>query len=129
MALRDESQAPLLKKLMKRKKYGNKSAYMDGVRFDSKKEAARWRELKLKLEVGLIRDLQRQVEFELKVNDVLICKYVADFTYRESVYGPEFNAWYNETVEDVKSKATRTALYKLKKTLMFAIHGITIKEV
>lgn len=38
---------------------------MDGVLHDSQKEANRWAELKLLERVGLIKDLRRQVEYEL----------------------------------------------------------------
>lgn len=68
---------------------------------------------------GLIIDLWRQVRFPLFVNDVLICNYVADFVYSEDING-------KLVVEDVKGH--RTEIYRLKKKLMLACHGITIKE-
>ena len=47
-------------------------------------------------------------------------KYIADFTYYENGH---------LVVEDVKSKATVTPVYKIKRRLMQEIYGITIKEV
>lgn len=47
-------------------------------------------------------------------------KYIADFTYRENG---------QLVVEDVKSDATRTDAYKIKKKLMLSVYGVRIKEV
>ena len=46
-------------------KYGNKKVVVDGVEFDSKKEARRYCELQLLLQAGEISDLEMQKEFEL----------------------------------------------------------------
>lgn len=46
-------------------KYNAKKAEIDGITFDSKKEARRYAELKLLLRGGEIRDLRLQVEYEL----------------------------------------------------------------
>jgi hypothetical protein len=90
---------------------------VDGIRFDSKKEAARWGELLLMRSAGLIADLERQVRFDLDVNGVRVCRYVADFTYVEGDC---------VVVEDCKG--FRTPEYKLKRRLLLAIHGIEIRE-
>lgn len=97
----------------KKSKYGNKKTTLDGFVFDSKKESNRYFNLKLKMLSGLITDLQVQVEFQLST-----CKYIADFTYYE-------NGVY--VVEDVKGH--KTAIYRLKKKMMFEELGIEIKEV
>jgi hypothetical protein len=99
----------------KKSKYNNKKTVLDGHEFDSKKEATRYFNLKLKFLGGHITDLQVQVEFQLST-----CKYIADFTYYE-------NGEY--VVEDVKSKATMTAIYRLKKKIMLEEKGVEIKEV
>ena len=44
-------------------KYHNKKTEIDGIVFDSRKEALRWHELKLMENAGLISDLRRQVPF------------------------------------------------------------------
>lgn len=88
--------------------------------FASKKEARRYNELALLLRAGRISRLQTQVPFELRVNDMLVCKYVADFCYFD-------NEERTDVTED--AKGMRTPLYRLKARLMKACLGITIKEV
>ena len=51
---------------MKQKhKYGAKKTMVDGITFDSKKEAQRYEELKLMEKNGYIKDLKLQVGYEL----------------------------------------------------------------
>ena len=47
------------------RKYRNKKTTVDGLLFDSLREAARWQELQLLERAGHIRGLQRQVSYEL----------------------------------------------------------------
>lgn len=103
-----------------RAKYGNKKVSIDGKKFDSKAEGARYVELKRLQEGGVISGLKMQEAFALPVNGVLVCKYLADFVYVD-VDG-------NRVVEDVKGGPV-TPVYTLKKKLMKAIHGIEIQEV
>lgn len=103
-------------------KFRNEVVEFDGEKFDSKKELARYGELLLLQKNGDIKDLKKQFVFKLEVENKLICKYIADFTYITS--GGKF------VVEDVKSKHTRKLpVYRIKKKLMAAIYGIEIKEV
>lgn len=97
---------------------------VDGIEHDSKKEAARWQELNLMLRARLIEDLQRQVRFELipKQDGERACTYIADFVYIDRKTG-------EKVVEDVKSPATRTEAYRIKRKLMLLVHGIRIKEI
>ena len=97
---------------------------VDGIEHDSKKEAARWQELNLMLRAKLIEDLQRQVRFELipKQDGERACTYIADFVYIDRKTGEKI-------VEDVKSPATRTEAYRIKRKLMLLVHGIRIKEI
>ena len=46
-------------------KYYNQKTTINGIVFDSRKEARRWTELTLLLKAGQIKDLQRQVKFVL----------------------------------------------------------------
>lgn len=102
-------------------KYGNKKTVVDGIEFDSKKEAKRYGELKLLLKAGNIGLLQWQVDYELVVNGKIVAKYRADFVYIENG---------QTVVEDVKSEATRKLpVYRLKKKLMKEIYSIEIREV
>jgi hypothetical protein len=109
-------------------KYHASKVAVNGITFDSKKEAARWRELEEMERAGEIIDLKRQVPFELiqafecSGKKFRPTKYVADFAYVSAEDG-------KYVVEDVKSPATRTRLYLLKKKLMALVHGIIIKEV
>ena len=107
-------------------KYGSiKTQTIDGMVFDSRKEATRYGELKLMERAGLIKDLQTQVKFELipKQDGERACAYVADFVYINCETGLK-------VVEDVKSKATKKKeSYIIKRKLMLYIHGIKIREV
>ena len=106
-------------------KYRNQKIIVDGITFDSKKEAKRWAELKLLERAGKIFNLQRQVPFVLipkQVRDGKVaerpCVYKADFVYEENG---------EDVVEDVKG--IRTKEYAIKRKLMLWQFGIEIKEV
>ena len=101
-------------------KYHAKKAEYNGIKFDSKHERDRYIELLLMERAKEITDLKTQVRFPLiaksKYGREIV--YVADFTYyKDGVL----------VVEDAKSPATRTQIYRLKKRLM-AEKGIVIKE-
>lgn len=109
-----------------KQKYRNKPTIVDGIRFDSKKEAGRYQELKLLQRAHKIKSLELQKKFEIYWNGVDICTYIADFVYQECPVG---SAPF-QVVEDVKSPMTRKLpVYRLKKKLMEAAHSIHIKEV
>lgn len=101
-------------------KYRNKKVTVDGIRFDSIKEANRYYDLKLLERAGEITELELQVPFVLqegyKTEDgrtVRSIKYVADFVY--------VDAEGKRHIEDVKGH--RTEVYKLKKKLFEKIYG------
>lgn len=107
--------------LKKENKHRNKKIAVDGLKFDSKKEATRWGMLVLKQKHGVIKDLERQVVFKLEVDGNLVCKYIADHVYIENGV---------KVVEDVKSEWTRKLpYYRIKKKLMKNCLGIEIREV
>ena len=109
---------------MRRSKYNAKPVKIDGLSFDSKKEARRYGELKLMEKAGEIRDLVFHPRYSFGVNGVHICEYEADFSY---VPKERFDRICDrEIVEDVKGY--KTDVYKLKKKLMKAIHGIEVRE-
>ena len=97
-------------------KYGNKKVVVDGYTFDSKKEARRYGELKLLVRAGRIKDLELQPKFELiptirtDTETLRKVSYYADFQYVDVESGKII-------VEDVKSVATKTPVYLLKKRL------------
>lgn len=106
-----------------RNKYHAKKITLDGIVFDSRKEAQRYCELKTAAEVGLIKDLKCQPEFEIipKCGKERAAKYHADFSYIDSSG--------TLIVEDVKSRATKTRDYILRRKLMNWRYGIQVKEV
>lgn len=106
-----------------RNKYGATRVTVDGITFDSKLEASRWCELKLLERAGVIKHLERQKEYVLidksKYGRKIV--YIADFVYEDK--DGKF------VVEDTKSTATMTDVYKLKKRMIAERYGIQIKEV
>ena len=55
-----------------------------GLKFDSRWEAERWGQLKAMERAGVITELERQIKYELSINDVKICDYIADLdTYNK----------------------------------------------
>ncbi len=106
-------------------KYKNEKVYQLGMTFDSKKEAVRYRELLLLEKAGVIKNLQRQVKFELipsqRINGKVVeraCDYIADFVYEKDG---------EIIVEDTKGFKTKD--YIIKRKLMLHTLGIRIKEV
>lgn len=108
-------------------KYNNKKITVDGQIFDSKKEANRYKELRLLEKAGGIKDLRTQVKFKLipaqrdEATGKVIereCSYKADFVYEEDG---------KTVVEDVKG--FRTKEYVIKRKLMLWRYGIKIREV
>ena len=63
------------------RKYNNIKTEIDGITFDSKKEANRYCELVLLKKAGAIKDLETQPKFPLYVNTNKVCSYIADFRY------------------------------------------------
>lgn len=104
----------------RKRKYGEIKTKLDNIVFASKAEAARYAQLKLLERAGQISGLSVQPKFEIVVEGVRVTTYIADFSYTENG---------KEVVEDVKSKATRTRLYMLKKKLLKATWGIEVREI
>lgn len=120
-------------------KYSNIKTCVNGIEFDSRKEARRYSELLLLQRAGAIRDLELQKKYvlvpaqyetyerygkkgqRLQDGQRLVekeCAYIADFVYKEG----------GETiVEDTKGMKTKD--YIIKRKLMLYVHGIRIKEV
>jgi hypothetical protein len=105
-----------------RSKYGSVKTTLDGITFASKAEALRYAELKLLQRAGLIANLVIQPRFPLVVSGVLVATYIADFSYTEE-------KTQLPVVEDVKSPATRTDVYRLKIKLLHVLHGIRVSEI
>lgn len=108
-------------------KYRSRRVEVNGITYDSKREANRHQELLLMERAGLVRELRSQVQFEL-VPGVRIegekrarppMRYTADFVYLD-----ESGAM---VVEDAKGMQTKD--YRMRKHLMKAVHNISVKEV
>lgn len=126
---------------LERTKYGNTKVELDGIIFDSRKEANRYWELKMLEKAGQISNLQTQVKYELisakyeECDEVYsrgirkgqkkqgkcieqACYYLADFVY-------EMDG--KVIVED--AKGMRTKEYIIKRKLMLDRFGIRVREV
>lgn len=125
-------------------KYHSKKITFDGITFDSKKEAARYKELKALEKAGAIKGLSLQVKYVLipaqyemtgeyykrgaKKGEPKMklvekeCSYIADYVYYDSN-----NKLH---VEDVKGYKGGEAynLFKIKRKLMLYIHKIRVEE-
>lgn len=102
------------------RKYGNIPTVVNGERFDSKKEAARFVELTLLQRAGAISDLKRGTRYEFYHNEVKIGSYKPDFIYTENG---------QQIIEDVKGgSATKTQAYMMRKKMMKAFFGIDVRE-
>lgn len=106
-------------------KYGNRKTIVDGITFDSMKEARRYGELKMLERAGKVVDLQLQPEFILTANNIPLTydsgrkiKYRADFQYLCTTR-------VKRIVEDVKGY--KTTDYKIKKAIMKSM-GIEVVE-
>ena len=107
-------------------KYNARKVTIDGIAFDSKKEAHRYAELKMLLRGGEIRDLRLQVEYELipKQAGERACNYIADFVYQDIRTG-------ETVVEDVKGykKGAAYNIFAIKRKLMLWRYGIKVQEI
>lgn len=126
-------------------KYGNNKTVVDGIEFDSKKEARRYCELKLMERAGQIEDLELQKVFELipaqyetferygkkgqRLKDgkrciEQSCTYKADFAYKQNG---------QLIVEDVKGyrdpASAGYAKFIIKRKLLLWRYGVRIVEI
>lgn len=125
------------------RKYNNSKITLDGITFDSRLEAARYRELKLLEKAGKIQELELQKRFVLipaqyesyerygkrgqRLKDGKRCVekavvYVADFAYEKDG---------KPVVEDTKGyrKGTAYDVFVIKRKLMRAVYGIQVQEI
>lgn len=106
-------------------KYHARKTVVDGITFDSKKEAKRYVELRDLERAGDIRDLKRQVRYEIVPAFDVDGKhyrpvaYIADFVYTDCKTGEKI-------VEDCKGY--RTDVYRLKAKMFAHKFGVAILE-
>ena len=120
----DRSHPPVPSSKPRRNKYNAQSVVIDGIRFASKAEGERWLTLKLRVVLGEIYDLERQVAYQLAPSVRLdsekrarpALRYVADFRYVENG---------QTVVEDTKGRDTPVS--RMKRHLMKSVHGIDVR--
>lgn len=99
-----------------------KPTFIDGIRFASMAEARRYSTLKLLLQAGEISNLELQPKFPFVIHGIKCGFYKGDFKYVDKSGAV--------IVEDVKSSFTaKLPVYRLKKKLVQALHGVEIREV
>ena len=115
-------------------KYGNRKVTVDGIKFDSQKEACRYFDLKILQKAGEISCLELQKKYVLipsqkDENGKVIereCSYIADFVYYD-------NKTKRTVVEDVKGyrdpSSAAYAKFTIKRKLMLQNYGIRIVEI
>ena len=108
---------------MKKSKFNNIKTVIDGITFDSKREAKRYSELKILERCNIISDLKLQVSYVLipaqkgGLRNELALKYIADFTYFDN----ELN---KQIILDVKG--VKTPIYIAKRKMMKSLgHEVT----
>ena len=106
-------------------KYHSKKITINGITYDSRKEANRHQEVLLLQRAGRISNLETQVKYELLPSQRIDGKvversvtYIADFVYEQDG---------KTVVEDTKGFKTKD--YILKRKLMLYFRGIRIREV
>lgn len=98
-------------------KYGNKKTELDGIKFDSKKEAAYYQELCLRKRAGDIMDFEVHKRYEL----IPAFYNSQNERVRAMTYTPDFVIYHDGMVEivDVKGgRATRTQAWVIKWKLL-----------
>ncbi len=101
-------------------KYNARKTSINGIVFDSKREASRYQELKLLEKAGEITNLVLQPSFLLQEpfkrrgKQYRSINYIADFQYREERTGLD-------VIEDVKG--TETEVFRIKKKLFLFLYG------
>ena len=98
----------------KRNKYNAQKTYVDGICFDSKKEADYYRRLKVLRDMGEVLYFLRQVPFDLPGNT----KYRVDFMV----------VYQHDRVRYIDVKGRRTKAFIRNKKQVEALYPVTIEE-
>lgn len=97
-----------------RHKFNAKQTILDGIKFQSKKEADRYSELKLLQKAGEVVFFLRQVPFHLPGQVTYRCDF--------QVF------WANGTITFEDPKGRKTELYVAKKKIVEALYPVEIIE-
>lgn len=103
----------------RRSKYNARRTIVDGITFDSAKEAKTYTQLRILQKANAIIGFQRQVPYVIWINGKKICTYRLDFLVQ----------FADGHIEYWDVKGMKTSVYKLKKKMVEADKGITIIEV
>jgi hypothetical protein len=107
-------------------KYHNQKQEIDGIVFDSKKEAKVYLDLKLMQQAGDIKGFDRQVVFELIPSQ----KEGKKIIERAVTYRADFVIKHTDgAMTAIDAKGMRTPAYVIKRKLMLWIKHIRIQEV
>jgi hypothetical protein len=111
----------------KKNKYRNQKVEVDGITFHSRKEANFYSDLLIKKNAKLITDFERQVKYDIRVNDIHIAKYFLDFKVIN--LDRSINYYDVKGKDKVSGKWITTDVFALKKKLVEAIYGIKIEKI
>lgn len=116
----------LLGKQKRRNKFNAKRVTVDGIEFDSTKEANRWMHLRALEKAGQISHLERQPRFKLYCgNEPIKIRSKGYPNGRHASVKFDF-AYFDgqaRVIEDVKGgKVTATEAYKIRKAIVEAMH-------
>jgi len=103
-----------------RPKYGNKKTVVDGITFDSKREAQFYCSLKQLERAGQVYEVELQKPFALTIDGKLICTYKADFAFFDAI---------QKRIRVVDIKGVVTKEFSIKRKLMKAIYGIDVEVI
>lgn len=115
---------------MKRRKYKNTPVIVDGIKFDSKKEAAYYGTLKLLEAAGEVMLIEVHPVFKFEINGVPVripskknpkgrqAKYTADFRF----YDQKIREW-----RVIDTKGCDTGASKLRRAFVKAIWGVDVE--
>ena len=102
-------------------KYGNIKTVIDGIKFDSKREAYYYQIYKKLEQQGDLWNLKLQTKLDFKINGKHIFYYKPDFEYDDDI---------GHHVVDVKSPATeKNAVFRLKRKLIENYYKVDIEIV
>ena len=101
-------------------KYRNRKTVVDGIKFDSKREAQFYSSLKQLECAGQVSQIELQKRYPLAVNGETVCTYLADFAFHDAIQN-------RYRVVDVKGVVTKD--FSIKRKLMRAIHGIEVEVI
>ena len=105
----------------------NQKVEVDGISFHSRKEANFYSDLLIKKNAKLITDFERQVQYDIRVNDIHIAKYFLDFKVIN--LDGSINYYDVKGKDKVSGKWITTDVFALKKKLVEAIYGIKIEKI